>query len=142
MASAFWLASEEAPVLRPWTVRSRTLRAASSMFWSVESDCSSQAPPSLMLRASCETLASSVRVCIARLVPVGESDGRIDEPAGGELLLQLPDGVEVAVESLEAGERDRALGDAHSAHRPTRPVRLISTSSVSSIAVIMRPAAA
>ena len=51
---------------------------------------------------------------------------RVDQPAGGELLLQLADGVEVAVEPLEAGERDSALGDPHSAHRPTRPVRLIS----------------
>ena len=77
-----------------------------------------------------------------RPVGAGRRVGRrTDEPAGGELLLQLADGVEVAVEALEAGERDGALGDPHSDHSPTRPVRLISLSSVSSIAVTSRPAA-
>src|SRR3954447_23040957 len=71
----------------------------------------------------------------------GRVGRRTDEPARRELLLQLAHGVEVAVEALQAGERDGTLRDPHSDHRPTRPVRLISTSSVSSMAVIMRPAA-
>ena len=65
------------PLLAPWTVRSRTRRAVSSISCSVESVCSSQLFASLMLRCCCALAAWSARVCIARFVPVGESDGAL-----------------------------------------------------------------
>ena len=71
------LPAVEKPVLRPWTVRSRTRRAVSDISRSAESVWSSQLFASVMLRVCCAAAVWSARICIALLVPVGESDGAL-----------------------------------------------------------------
>ncbi len=82
MASAFWLASETAPVLSPCTVRSRMRWVTFIICSSDELPWSSQVLASATLRPCWATAACSARVCIALFVPVGESDG---------LLMSLPE---------------------------------------------------
>ena len=77
VASACWLGSDDAPVFMPWTVRSRTRCTCAIIDCIVEPVWSSQAWASVMLRACWSTAAWSLRVCMARLVPVGESDGAL-----------------------------------------------------------------
>src|SRR4051794_28158435 len=75
-------ASDITPALDPCTVRSRTFCTCWIMFCRAESVALSWLSPSEMFRAYCVAPASSCRVCIAALVPVGSSDG---------LLIVLPD---------------------------------------------------
>src|SRR3954451_25267765 len=70
---------DNAPVFDACTVRSRTLRVCSSIDWRAESVVSSHPVPSEMFRAAWSAADMSERACIARLVPVGESDGVLIE---------------------------------------------------------------
>jgi hypothetical protein len=69
--------ADVAPLLSPWTVRFRIRWVTSIMFRSVESVWSIQLRASVMLSACWVTAACRERVCIAVLVSVGESDGRV-----------------------------------------------------------------
>jgi hypothetical protein len=77
-ASAARAAGElPAPDDMPCRVRSRTRRAWPSVLVSVPSSVPSQPRPSSALREYCSAALTSPRSCIAEIVPVGESDGRL-----------------------------------------------------------------
>src|SRR4051794_11192103 len=84
--TSVWMAAREAsdiePVLEPCTASSRTRCTCAIMFCRAESVASSMLMPSEMFRAYWVAPASSCRVCIAELVPLGSSDG---------LLIVLPE---------------------------------------------------
>jgi len=65
------------PVEAPWSTRSRALRVRSSMSVSVVSTVPIQRRASCPLRAYWSLAASRSRSCIAWLVPLGESEGRL-----------------------------------------------------------------